>query len=88
MALKSIKEAAERPFKSHSASATLEDLAVAKQKRIAPKRVTSGTPAPAARTLVVTDENVEELKEKFDTLPENDPEYDRLGDALHRYMIG
>jgi hypothetical protein len=37
---------------------------------------------------VVTDENVEELKEKFDTLPENDPEYDRLGDALHRYMIG
>lgn len=38
--------------------------------------------------IVVTDENVEKLKKKFDTLPKDDPEYDRLGDALHRYMIG
>ncbi|MGA9207354.1 MAG: hypothetical protein WB347_06110 [Terriglobales bacterium] len=44
--------------------------------------------APIHARIVVTDENVEQLKKKFDTLPKDDPEFDRLGDALHRYMIG
>lgn len=80
-----LREAAEQAFTSQTAFALMKDMAVAKQKRI-PKAATTGTPASAA--IVVTDDNVEELKRKFDTLQENDPEYDRLGDALHRYMIG
>ena len=37
--------------------------------------------------IIVTEQNVEDLKRKFDSLSEDDPEYERLGDALHRYMI-
>jgi len=67
-----------------------------KAKQARPKQ-----PAPAAATaqkrptgkpsfhapVVVTDENVEDLKRKFDSLSKDDPEYERLGDALQRYMI-
>jgi hypothetical protein len=51
------------------------------------RKATTGE-VPALEPIVVTDDNVEELKKKFDTLPKNHPQYDRLGEALHRYMIG
>jgi hypothetical protein len=65
----------------------------AKQKRMSSMTPKSATPKSALRRstatrIVVTDDNVEKLKERFDSLSKNDPEYDRLGDALHRYMIG
>jgi hypothetical protein len=51
-----------------------------------PRQAAGEKTAPAP--IVVTDENVEELKKRFDALPQGDPEHDRLGDALHRHMIG
>ncbi len=62
----------------------------ARQRHIAPaatktQRAAGEETAPA---LVVTDENVDELCERLWKLPEDSPEYDRLADALHRYVIG
>jgi len=38
--------------------------------------------------ILVTDENLDELCERLKRLPEDSLEYDRLADALHRYMLG
>ena len=38
------------------------------------------------RPIVVTDENVDELCKRLNSLAEKSPEYDRLADALNRYM--
>jgi hypothetical protein len=63
----------------------------AKQRRARPapartKRVAGERTAPAP--IVVTDGNLDELCERLKRLPEGSPEYDRLNDALHRYMLG
>lgn len=38
--------------------------------------------------VVVTDQNVDEVEQRFHSLSKNDPEFKTLGDALHRYMTG
>ena len=53
------------------------------------KQKAGASRAPAGHPRrIVTDENVEELSDRFDSLSPDDPEWDELGDALHRYMIG
>ena len=42
----------------------------------------------APEEIMVTDDNVEELREKFCKLSKDDPEWDMMGDALGRYMHG
>ena len=37
---------------------------------------------------VVTDENLDEMEAKFYAMPEDDPDFNALGDALHRRMLG
>ena len=37
---------------------------------------------------VVTDENLDEMEAKFHAMPEDDPDFNALGDALHRWMLG
>ncbi len=56
-----------------------------KRKRPAPapaREKRGATPTP----IVVTDQNLDELCERLKKLPEDSPEYDRLADALNRYM--
>lgn len=52
----------------------------------------TAAPAPgtkmAPEPFVVTDENVEQLEDRFAAMSQNNPDFKRLGDALHRYMIG
>ena len=52
----------------------------------------TAAPAPgtkmAPEPFVVTDENVEQFEERFKAMSQNNPDFKRLGDALHRYMIG
>ncbi len=56
-----------------------------------PQRVVtqpSGETAVPPGEIVVTDENVDELHERFCKLSKDDPEWGILGDALGRYAHG
>ena len=61
-----------------------------KQKRTTPTpaRTKRGTGRISPPPIVVTDENLDELCERLKRLPQDSVEYDRLADALHRYMLG
>jgi hypothetical protein len=80
-------ERGERPKTIPTKSDTKSRAARQKRTAHAGMKRAAGRRAPPA-PIVVTDKNVEELKKVFDALPKDDPEYDRLGDALHEYMIG
>ena len=57
-----------------------------KQTGATQTRTPARAPEKAAR-IVVTDGNVEELFKRFQSMSEDDPEWDALGDALGRYAF-